>query len=703
MVQSIVSPLQLTAAAALLQNQGLRALPTTLTAAIHTYNATTLAINIKSALDWYKAQAFYTESTFDALLSLGSTTCPALGNSIPAGALGTFAYLDQEYLTNNPPDDGSTFQPSGFTNLIEQVASAYLGNGSAAKFAQGFMGVVGYTNTVNQFITSSVNANEYLGPTFAGMDALTTASISTINPVFDRFGTDIARQGNLVDLANLDNYGTPSALIQQISKLAKLQGRTLPVIQSALIRVGITTDEIKDIVDNNRVGLLNPGGLTQNHWDRLQKRAYQGFSQIKGAELQQVLDILDVTTPNITSLNQLLDPTKTFPLSYPTMQTLSPEGPIFIFSPDGSVNSSITPVVDSYLPTATGCDELGKIIPQADATANKAIQVALQNIPNIAATTWPELGNSIFGNNDAATDFTNTAWTPDQEYLPNQVVSVPSDGLSTFYQSQQDVPAGIDITNTNYWEPISLGGLVTMEGLDLIQAQTTAVYPSVTDYFANEVANGSGAYGTITITDVLGVTLDSSNFATKLNSVTAKIDALQTAGTLNALNTILSTTLQAQVNDAGVLTQIAAANAAINSISSTDKDLLNSYWVPIATALNFSAKIVQEAGINYFDLAVSENVSVYGFVQSLSTYAANDTPGGTWDYLSQIADTDTLGGQAIVGCLREANNRNRLDQTQIRGRPPTEIPVGAVPGGNFVTPAPDSELYSTYPHNINQI
>jgi hypothetical protein len=382
---------------------------------------------------------------------------------------------------------------------------------------------------------------------------------------------------------------------------------------------------------------------------------------------------------------------------------LSPEGSIFIFSPDGSVNSSITPVVDLYLPTATGCDELGKIIPQADATANKAIQVALQNVPNITATTWPDFGNSISGNNNIVTGFTNTEWTPDQEYLPNQIVAVASGELNLYYQSQQDVPVGVNITNTSYWEPISLGGLVTMEGLDLIQAQTTAVYPSVTDYFSTEVANGSGAYGTITILDVLGVTLDSGDFATKLNSVTAKIDALQTAGTLNTLNTILSTTLQAQINDAGVLTQIAAANAAINGISSTDKDLLNSYWIPMATALNFSAKIVQEAGIDYFVLTGAENVSVYSFVQSLSTYAANDTPGGTWDYLSQIADTDTLGGQAIVGCLREANNRNRLDQTQIRSRPPTEIPVGAVPGGNFVTPAPDSELYSTYPQNISQI
>lgn len=696
MAQSIVSPLQLTAAAALLQNQGLRPLPASLLTAINAYNATTLATNLKSAQDWYKAQAFYTESTFDALLSLGSTTCPALGNSIPAGALGTFLYLDTAYLTENPPDDGSTFQPSGFSNLIEQIASAYLGNGDAGKFVQGFMGVVGYINTVNQFITSSVNANEYLGPTFSDMDALTTAEISSVNPVFDKFGTDISRQGSLVNPADLDNYGTPAALIQQISRRAKLQGQAFPSLQTKLINQGLTSKEIKDIVDNNRVSLFNTQGLTQNQWDKLQRKAYAGISQVKGAELQQILDILDVTTPNITSLDQLLDPTKTFPLSYSTIRTPSPNGPIFVYEPNGSVNSNIAPIVDSYLPTATGCDELGKIIPQDAATANKAIQVALQNIPNIAATTWPEFGGAINA-------FVNNPWNVNQEYLPNEIVSVAANDVNTYYQSQQDVPIGTNINNTTYWQPVSLGNLVTMQDLDLIQAQTTAVDSSVTNYFATQIAIGSGSYGTITVFDVLGSTLDNDDFATKLTAVTSQINTLQGAGTLNALNTILSTTLQAQVNDAGVLTQIAAANAAIAAIATGTKDLLNSYWIPIASSLNLSSQIVQQAGISYFELLPNEKGSVYAFVQALPDYAQNTVPYGTWDYLAQIADTDTLGGQAIVGCLRQANNQNRLDNTQIRSRPATEIPIGAVPAGNFVTPAPDSALYDTYPHNISEI
>jgi len=545
-----------------------------------------------------------------------------------------------------------------------------------------------------------VNANEYLGPTFTTMDALTSGDITQINPVFDRFGTDIARQGLLVDLSNLDNYGTPAALIQQISKMAKLQGRALPSIQSVLIRAGMTPSEINDLVSNNRASLFNPNGLTQNQWDKLQRNAYIGLrllnNQTGAAELQQILDILDVTTPNITSLDQLLDPVKTFPLSYATMQTPSPNGPIFIFKPDSSVDVEISPIVNSYLPTATGCDELGKIIPPATATANKAIQVALQNVPNIASTTWPEFGETING-------FVDNPWNPDQEYLPNVTVSYPSGDINAFYKSQQDVPVGTNLTDTNYWQPVSLGNLVTMEGLDLIQAQTTAVYPSVTDYFANTVAVGSGQYGTITVFDVLGVTIDSGDFATKLQAVATEINTLQGAGTLNTLNTILSTTLQAQVNNVGVIAQIAAANAAIAAISSTTKDLLNSYWVPIATALNISANITQDAGIDYFNLVANEKSPVYAFVQSLPGYAQDDVPGGAWDYLSSIADTDTLGGQAIVGSLRQGNNIRRLDRTQIRARPPVEIPVGAVPGGNFVSPAPDADLYNTYPKTRDEV
>ncbi len=647
---SIVTPLQLTAAASLLANTGFRGFPTALKTAIDTFNATTVIANFIAAVNFYKAQSFATASTLTSLLSIGSTTCPALGNSIPAG----YTYLDSEYLVNYlSAVDGSTIDPSGFSNLIEQTCAAYLGNGDYGRFSQGFMAMQGYIASTNNFINSAVNANQYLGPTFSGMDSLTTAGIASINTDLETFGVDLAKQGNLWDMGNLDLYGTPAGLIQQLSTLTGIRNQAVPALQNALISVGLTADNIRDLVNDNRVGLNNPNGLTPNEFDKLQKSAYNALTLVSGDDLTQILDILDVTTPNITSLEQLLDPTKTFPLSYLTMQTPTPNGPIDIFGTNGAVNSSIAPVVNSYLPTATGCDELGKIIPPADAVANKAIEVALKQVNNIANTTLPELAETVLG-------YVDSPWDVTQEYLANEVVS-NSETIPTYYRAMDDVPAGTDINNTAYWEPTTLGGLSTMAGLPLIEAQTTAVDSSVTNYFATTVATGTGPDGTITTYDVLGLALDSDDFATRLNTATAAINTLQGAGSLNTLNTAY-TNILAAANDAAVITQIANANAAIAALSANPNyTVLNTAWTYIANLMNLSAKYTTEAGIDYFLLQAGDKNSVYAFVQNLPVYGLLTANGDAVEFLEALSDTSTLGGQAVIGVMREGRNQQRLN------------------------------------------
>lgn len=649
---SIVTPLQLTAAASLLANTGFKGFPTALKTAIDTFNTTTVIANFIAAVNFYKAQSFATPSTLTSLLSIGSTTCPALGNSIPAGE----TYLNSEYLVNYLGTiDGSTIDPSGFSNLIEQTCAAFLGNGDYGRFSQGFMGVQGYIASVNNFINSAVNANQYLGPTFSGMSSLTTANIASINTDLETFGIDLAKQGNLWDPENLDLYGTPAGLIQQLSALTGIRNQAVPALQSALISVGLTTDNIRDLVNDNRVRFNNPNGLTPNEFDKLQKSAYDALTLVSGDNLTQILDILDVTTPNITSLEQLLDPTKTFPLSYLTMQTPSPNGTVPIFGTNGAVNSSIAPVVNSYLPTSTGCDELGKIIPPADAVANKAIEVSLKQINNVANTTLPELAETVLG-------YVNNPWDVTQEYLANEVVS-SGQPIPTYYRAMDNVPAGTDINNTAYWEPTTLGGLNTMAGLPLIEAQTTAVNPSVTNYFATNVATGTGPNGTITTYDVLGLALDADNFASRLNTATAAINTLQGAGSLNTLNTAYTTILSAP-DDTAVITQINNANAAIAAlIANPNYTVLNTAWTYIANLMNLSAKYTTEAGIDYFLLIPGDKNSVYAFVQNLPVYGQLTANGDAAEFLEALADTTTLGGQAVIGAMREGRNQERLNES----------------------------------------
>ena len=650
---SILSPLQLTASVALLQNQGLRPFPAALAVAIQSFNATTVISNFLSAVSFYKAQSYATQSTLTSLLSIGSTVCPALGNSIPTSPVGTYAYLNSEYLINYlGTADGSTIDPSGFSNLIEQTCAAYLGNGDAGKFGQGFVAVQGYIASTNQYINSSVNANQYLGPMFTNTDDLVTANIASMTTDLPNFGVDLAKQGNLWNMSKLDLYGTPAGLIQQISALAGIRGRTVPDLQNALISMGLSASNIADLVNDNRVGLNNSTGLTQNEFDKLQLLAYNAITMISGDALAQILDILGVTTPGIDSLDDLLNPVIMFPLSYTSLQTPSTNGAVPIFNSTGAVNSNITPIVNSYLPTASGCDELGKIIPPAQATANKAIQVAFQQINNIPNTTLPRLADAVLGNVD-------NPWMVTQPYLANAVVGSGSP-VPAYYRATIDVPAGIDINNTAYWTPTTLGGLSTMADLPLIQAQTAPVDTSVTNYVTTTMATGTGPNGTITTYDVLGLALDSDNFATQLDTATTAINALQTAGSLATLNTAYVNILSA-ANDAQVIGYIANANSAIAALGANPNvTILNTAWVYMANLMNLSAKYTSQAGIDYFLLQPGDKNSVYAFVQNLPYYGLLTASGDAAEFLENIADTTTLGGQAIVGAMREGRNNARL-------------------------------------------
>jgi hypothetical protein len=355
------------------------------------------------------------------------------------------------------------------------------------------------------------------------------------------------------------------------------------------------------------------------------------------------------------------------------MKTVSPDGPIAIFSPSGSVNSSIAPVVNSYLPTSTGCDELGKIIPPADAVANKAIQVSLQQINNLPNIDLPSLAETILGS-------VANPWISTQEYLANDVVS-NGDPILDYYRAAQDVPAGAALNDTSYWTPTTLGGLSTMAGLPLIEAQTTPVPVSVTDYFETVVATGSGPNGTITTYDVLGLALDSENFASYLGTCTTAINTLQGAGTLNTLNTAYTNILLA-ANDAGVLTQITNANNAITAISADPQvTILNTAWVPMATNMNLSAKYIQEAGLDYFELQPDVKSAAYSFTQNLAQYGLQTENEGACEYLEAIADTTILGGQAIIGAMREGRNQQRINAGGM-------FTTSQVPSNPAVVPAP---------------
>ena len=649
----ILTPLQLTAASALLNNTGIDPLPAALTTAVASFNAGSPIPNFLTAVANYTAASFANATTLSSLLTIGNTNIPALGDSIPAA------------FTNLTPVSTT---PAGFSGLIQQTGNNYLGNSDVGRFSQGFMAVQGYINTTNQYINSAVNAQTYLGPTFTYMDTLTTNSINNVNPEFGNFATDLTNQGNLTNLNDLRMYGTPAGLLRQLAAEGNMVGGVFGPVQTPLLAAGLSTNNIQTL-------LTGADTVSDNEYLRLQQLAYQGMTNVTGTDLDQVLSILEVTTPNITSMADLLDQTKIFPNSYTTLQTPSPVGPVPVYGPDGSVNMNLADNVSAYLAAPNGCEDLGKVIPPAQAVSNKAVQVVFEQITNITNTTLPALAATV-------NTLPRTPWNINTTYLANNLVAnAPAvNGLAqlspdtVFYRAQQDVPVGTSINNTDYWLPTTAGcGLSTMSGLPLIQAQTTAITSSVASYFSSNVATGSGPDGTITTCDVIGTAIDSGNIAAQLDiarSAIANIVTLDASNIANINSAYLA--IAGAANATVVVANITRANGNITNIYNNantqvvaNVTRLNTAWSAIANVLSTEKTYQTSAGIDYFNLQAGEKVSTMSFVQQLPVYGTQTSSCGPAYFIEQIANTSIIGGQAIIGAMREGKNNQCLGEARL--------------------------------------
>lgn len=299
---ALLSPLQLQAGAALLQNQGIRVNPD-LEEQITLYQDNTTISSIRGTITG--SVGILANSTIAKLQTLASNSCPALADSIPQAFVNPYpptTSVNTTFSVTSP-----TTSDPGLSGMITLIADSYLGNGDVGKFAQVLSAAQGYCVTTNVFINSAVNAEDgYLGNTFTDMDNLTTGDLTQVNLDTKNFGNDLAKLGESISLADLDNFGSPLALLQRVIKLG---GITTPIIV-ALANAGINENIILE--------LGNPELVVS---DVVQKQMYDAMTAVVGDELTQILAILKVTTPNITCLADLINPAKLFPNSYATLTT----------------------------------------------------------------------------------------------------------------------------------------------------------------------------------------------------------------------------------------------------------------------------------------------------------------------------------------------------------------------------------------------
>jgi len=279
----------------------------------------------------------------------------------------------------------------------------------------------------------------------------------------------------------------------------------------------------------------------------------------------------------------------------------------------------------------TALDRLSQIIPPAQALANKALSVALQQITNIASLNLPQFANAVSG------------------------------------------------VQTNY-------------GLPLVNSQTTAVDPAVAQNLINTLGTGSGPNGTLTIDDSMGLaagvvvtgaltntitilnSMNLSNLVSIYNDITATatgtygpptgpitITTGPAIGTYDNIDAAFAgQTANLTSNTAGGKGLIPSVNSnvipAIITLYPSQTANLNTNWNNMMTQLNNEKTIQKSASIQFANMTASSNPAIYSFVLSLPYYGQDTIANGAFQYLESVADTSTLGGQTLIAALRQGQS-----------------------------------------------
>jgi hypothetical protein len=614
MAVATLTPLQLIAGASLLQNQGLVVSPE-LTAAIAAYSATPVI------------QAYLAAEDLDPTIdTLGANSVPAFSNSIPAAysAIGT-----------------------QMTTTISSQASADFGSGDISKFVQALNLALAYTENTNLFINSAVNSQTYLSNTFTSTNDMITGDVTTINLSTTAFGTDLANLGGLIDLANLQDLGSPLALIQRI---VTVTGNT-PVLSLFLLAEGVSEEIVFNLTDPE----LSVA-------DSVQRRMYLAMTKISGTDLAQILKVLKVTATGVTTMADLLNPVMLFPGSFQSLTVTTTNGTRAIYvNASGSVNTVLETLLPDYV--ITEYRRLSQIIPADQALANKALAVAFGQINGISTTNLPTFADVV----------KNLQTTRDLPLITALTTAVPS-SVANYYTSTLAVGGGpngdirvVDIIG------LAAGWNATDTFLRTVEIFATMNLTTLTSIYQRMATALSGGYG-------------------PTDSGPIVIPAGPGAGTYVGVPDPAPPDYNPTAIELAMAALTSAAQAEIVNLQSTypaQTTELNTLWTAMAAQVVDEDALQTLINLNYADLTANDKNSIYGFVYNLPSYGLETEEGGVAWFLEAMSDLTTQGGEAIIACLREGRNQAALGNGGLYTN--TKIPAEPNP-----PPASANLLPSTY-------
>lgn len=588
-----------------------------------------------------------TSTTYDNLISIGSSTIPALGNSKPptyvitdpsgewSGQANTGYAVsgttgqgqEATWIPYDTTNDDDSITQWGFMRLFALEAwNEFNYNGIPSgsvryrDFVSSFMSCVSSLNYINTMTNTFVNGAEFLKGVYSNMNDLISAEVTNVTLSTTAFGQDCITLGKVIDLSYIQKFGMPSALLQIIKKYnAITQSLSL-----ALLASGVVPSDIENIAAGTTIA------------SQLQEQQiYGAFLIILGQDLKDILVPLNCKTKNLESLADLLNVKKIFPNSYQSLTV-----PIYniVSSPTNSKTYYLIydgTSVNNSLNTPAIKDIVGTII--------------LPGMPKIVQDTT--------GNN-----FQNLPKGFDSYLVGIMPTDIAIAAGAFSYTMQQ-------IKNIQYidFEKFSqvVYNIETTKNLNLVNGTDVPADTASMDLGSTTTGLGSGPNKTYTVSDFFGCM---SGLPYDWKTLTQLILNVQTT-TLSTIYSDMYTAINDDVPSLDTVVQeyIDSANAEILRIYNTNTTFVNQL---ISLYDQFGSQLMIEQRARFINLPAVPvprdtrlnpyPIMVISFVDSLAQFSANTLPHMESQTIEAISDLNDITGQSIVAAMREQRNAVRL-------------------------------------------
>ena len=605
-------------------------------------NKLTYAINAAYAL-LIDPSPLISSTVYNKLISIGSTTIPCLGNSKPSTYNWT-GPANTGYSTAGNTNTGqlATWNPYNTSNVnfgitqwgfirlpAFQAWNEFNWNGiplnsipEYTDFAASIQLASGYIIFNNTTIHATAQSNNFLQGVYSNMSDLISADISGVNLATNAFGQDLITLGRAINLQKIALFGLPSVLLQTIV----INNSLTQSLSLALLSSGLTENEI------TKIALDTALGITKEQ----EQKIYGAFLIIIGRDLEEILIPLNCKTTGLESLADLLNIKKLFPNSYESMTV-----PVYNLDEGPTNSKTYYPIFDNQsvngrLSSPTVKRQLGVINPIGG-------PISSPNTTGVFQIPEPGFGTFLSG------------------ILPDDI-AISTGAFSVSMQQINNI-SGVDIEK---FAQVAFS-IETTKGLNLINGTSVPVNTNLGNSAFANLAKGTGPSGSYTMSDFFGAM---SGLPYYWQEIYNNISDIQTAQLKTIYSNLYDVISSATTDiDYQVETLIDQANAEIALILQNNPlkaANLNAIYNLVGTQL------ANEQEVRY--LAIDPVPSpdregrlnpypstIINFVNSISDLAQSTAPNMEAQTLEAIADLSLVGGQSIVGLMRQQRNQAKLE------------------------------------------